>query len=181
MPIISNGGRQQFDPTLPGVEPADCVPALCAGYRRVFDVAFPNDGSHADKAYFDAEGMRPPYVLMANMIPSDQSVNGICVPVSDEGLQRLRGRELRYSLVDVSGRVDHAAKNATVMAFVGRKEYVKSEHVHRGVVSSEYLRTILTGVDFWEGRAPGFRQQYENSTQAPSAVVDLLRVDQVRP
>jgi hypothetical protein len=42
--------------TLPEVDLAACVPAMCRDYLRSFSVAFPNDGSETDKAYFDPRG-----------------------------------------------------------------------------------------------------------------------------
>ena len=46
--------------TLPQLTPERCLPATCAGLRRVYGVAFPNDGSQDDKAYTDAAGVRSP-------------------------------------------------------------------------------------------------------------------------
>ncbi len=76
--------------TLPDVDLDELVPASLVGHERVFDVAFPNDGSQPDKQYHDARGDRPPYVLFANISPRpESSVNGVLVPVDDSRLQSL--------------------------------------------------------------------------------------------
>jgi len=89
--------------TLPQLTPERCLPATCAGLRRVYEVAFPNDGSQDDKAYTDAAGVRPPVVLFWDVVAdAEASVAGVCVPVTDAELAALRRRELRYDLREVA-------------------------------------------------------------------------------
>lgn len=123
--------------TLPAISPQSCVPVVCSGYCRTFDGAFPNDGSQADKAYLDLGGSRPPYVLMANITRADGWVHGICVPVTSDQLERLRERELRYHLEDVSESIhsDDVVPASRVVSFVGRPEHTRATDVERGVVA----------------------------------------------
>jgi len=53
--------------TVPAVSLHSCLPAKAEGYLRAFDVAFPNDGTQVDKAYYAADGTRPARVLLANL------------------------------------------------------------------------------------------------------------------
>lgn len=166
--------------TLPGIEPSACVPVLCRGYRRRFDVAFPNDGSQSDKSYFDDGGRRPAFVLMANMVPATESINGICIPVSTSEVEVLKGRELRYDVVDVSDLIVdplNQLRAPEVVAFVGRSEFTKPEDVALGVVSQEYWGTIQDGQSHWERRHPGFQADFQATTETPERVVHLVRVD----
>lgn len=53
--------------TVPAVSLHSCLPATAEGYLRAFDVAFPNDGTQVDKAYYAPDGTRPARVLLANL------------------------------------------------------------------------------------------------------------------
>jgi hypothetical protein len=116
--------------TLPDVDPRTAIPAHLHGYRRSFTVAFPNDGSQADKSYFDEYGRRPEFVLFADIEPTDHlavspaargtvgsaattdpaavapvaasPVNGVLVPMAAAQLDLLVDRERRYCLIDVT-------------------------------------------------------------------------------
>lgn len=169
--------------TLPGVQVADCVPARSRGRVRAFTVAFPNDGSQADKSYFTRDGARPPYVLFADLRPGRANANGVCLPVSAEGLSRLVRRERRYRLVDLTGTIQsypgHPDVAGSVHAFVGRTEFTDPERTAAGCVPSHYLAGTAAGAQYWDSRAPGFLADFLESTQlpAPSRVVPMMRVD----
>lgn len=166
--------------TLPEVSLDACVPARCAGFTRAFDVAFPNDGSQPDKAYFDDRGERPPFVLFANLAEEDSAVvNGVCVPVSDRDLDRLRDRERRYALCDVSQSVaGYAGSRLTgeVLAFLGRPEFRTGDHVSGAAAPHSYVSSMVGGAAFWDRRAPGFHRDFLSSTR-PARVAPLTRVD----
>ncbi|MEZ5118373.1 MAG: gamma-glutamylcyclotransferase family protein [Candidatus Nanopelagicales bacterium] len=165
-------------PTLPAVDIDDIVPARLAGYRRVFNVAFPNDGSQPDKAYFDEAGGRPPFVLFSNLVPhSEANTNGILVPVSDEQLGALRARERRYGLVTVPARTDTASSSRPVLTFVGAESFTAPRDVRAGVVAASYLNLLVDGAQFWEQRHPGFLDEFHASTRMPADAVALRRVD----
>ena len=110
--------------TLLDADPASAMPAQLHGYRRSFTVAFPNDGSQTDKAYFDDAGPRPAFVLFADIEPTSRAaapsvdgslraaaplvdeplkaggsgpVNGVLLPVGAAQLDLLIERERRYS------------------------------------------------------------------------------------
>jgi hypothetical protein len=197
--------------TLPDVDPRTAIPAHLHGYRRSFTVAFPNDGSQADKTYFDAYGRRPEFVLFADIEPTDSAavspaargtvgsaapadpaaaapvaaspVNGVLVPVAAAQLDLLIDRERRYCLIDVTHAITAwpgvTRPTGRVGAFVGHARYTSRLDVERGVVSSEYLATIDTGVAFWEARRPGFARGYLESTLLPPAarIASLSRMD----
>lgn len=173
--------------TLPDVDLRSVEPAWLAGFARTFGVAFPNAGSQDDKAYLDAEGGRPPFVLFANLVAraSEASrVNGVLVPVGAGDLERLRRRELRYDLIEASGVARPPAAPAgpgpvRVGVFVGKPAFTRPQDLARGVVAAAYRRRIEEGVAFWEARCPGFRRGYTDSTELSAALrtVELRRVD----
>jgi hypothetical protein len=168
--------------TLPDLELDHCVPARLVEHVRTFDVAFPNDGSQADKAYLGSRGARPPVVLFANVRPSTGAigVNGILIPVGARHLELLVGRERRYDLVDITGLVQaNGRRPRPVATFVGARRFTRARRVRQGVVSREYLATIQAGVARWDRTLPGFTEDFRSSTilPTPRRVVDLVRVD----
>lgn len=172
--------------TLPQAAWEDCVPARLSGHRRRFQVAFPNDGSQVDKAYFDDRGERPPFVLFADVyrVGGPTAVNGICVPVATEQLTLLGARELRYNTVDVSDRIRPYSGRAgadldRVLMFLGKPAFTRPNDVQRGVVPESYLDAMENGALFWETHYPGFHIDFVSSTDWPEQqqIVPLTRVN----
>lgn len=184
---------QSLRRTLPGVDTGGCLPAICRGYVRSFGVAFPNDGSEADKTYVGLGGRRPGVVLFCDLRPApDHRVNGVCVPIDETALDALRRRELRYDLIELtgptvrysaapSGSIGPTGPSGPVLAFVGKSRFTRPGDVARGVVSAEYVRTVAAGAVHWDRRYPGFADDYREMTVPPdpSRVVPLTRVDRV--
>ncbi|TXH45263.1 MAG: hypothetical protein E6Q90_00980 [Actinobacteria bacterium] len=174
--------------TLPTTRLTDIVGARLTGFVRTFDVAFPNDGSQGDKAYFSPSGGRPSHVLFANVvaISAGEAVNGVLVPMEPGDLALLVNRERRYELLEVTDSVRlmgvPEGPAGTVCAFVGRAEFTRPADVARGVLSREYVNAVADGVRFWSGRYPGFDQEYYASTRLPTGVpmLDLTRVEGLR-
>ena len=75
-------------------------------------------------------------------------------------MSRLKKRELRYDLVDVTDKTelyDSADRpKFSVTTFLGRGEFKQPDNVARGVVPKSYMDSILVGVSFWEERCSGF-------------------------
>lgn len=185
--------------TLPTVTAQDPIPAHLVGFFRAFTVAFPNGGEQTDKAYYDDHGRRPPFVLFANAVPrvphAERSgavhgddlvgapLNGVLVQVNGTELSRLAERERRYRIIDVSRQitltVDAGQPPADCVTFVGQPRFTRPQDVDAGVVARGYLHTIADGVNYWNGRHPGFALAYQQSTQepAPNRIADLRRVD----
>ena len=170
--------------TVPEVDPQHCIPAAAEGLVRCFDVAFPNDGSQSDKAYYAADGRRPPRILLGNLRPgAGRSANGVCIPVGPGELAALRDRERRYTTTDITHLVapysPHPAPAGRVLAFLGRTEFTDAADVARGVLSAEYWDTILAGAAYWDQRVPSFAADFHAGTcaPAPERVERLRRVD----
>lgn len=159
--------------TLPEIDLADCVPAIAEGLSRCFSVAFPNDGSQRDKAYFAADGHRPPRILLCDLRPDPgRRANGICIPVGPGELAALRDRERRYMPTDITQFVvpyaGHPAPVGRVLAFLGRTEFTGAEDVARGLLSAAYRDTILAGAAYWDQRVPGFAADFHAGTDLPA-------------
>ena len=171
--------------TIPDVTLADCRPARLHGWLRCFDLAFPNDGSQPDKAFRDAEGRRPPWVLLANLRrgAAGQAVNGVLVEVSGSSLERLRRRERRYRLRRAPGTLERYDASGRVVGDVltarGRAEFQEPQAVAAGVVARSYVEGILAGVEHWSRQVPRFAADFHDSTLLPKLeqVADLKRVD----
>ena len=165
---------------LPFAHPDTLVPARLAGYFRLFNVAFPNDGSQTDRAYYDEEEQRPPFVLLANLAKetgtrSKSAANGILVPVSAADLERLRRRKLRYRELNVSRRIEPyegfeggwEPSCSRAFAFMGKTDFTRPDLVKRGVIQRSYLDEVLRGVAIWERRFGGFEADFHSSTVIP--------------
>jgi len=169
--------------TLPGIDTAEGVPVWCDDWERTFSVAFPNDGSEPDKEYRDADGQRPASVRFCDLTPDPGSrVNGVCIPVDDAALDRLRRRERRYDEVAVHAGIrtyaDGSMLPREVVAFVGKPRY-RATAREAGVVPAAYLDTALAGARHWDGVAPGFLDDFHRTTVMPASadVVALTRID----
>ena len=170
--------------TLPEIDLADCVPAIAEGLSRCFSLAFPNDGSQRDKAYYSADGDRPPRILLCDLRPDPgRRVNGICIPVGPGELAALRARERRYTATDITELVtaypDHPAPVGRILAFLGRPEFTEAEDVAQGVLSAAYRDTILAGAAYWQQRVAGFAADFHTSTDLPAQhrIQPVRRVD----
>ena len=176
--------------TLPSTDIETLVPATLLGHARRWNVAFPNDGSQGDKAYYDEDGRRPPVVLFLNLVklpaprPED-AVDGLLVPVDGAALARLRRREGRYRDVDVSASVELHPESSVrfkagrdkALAFVGRGEFTREEEVRRGVIARSYVDTLLRGMEYWDKRYPGFEAGFRSSARLPSEAEPALPHD----
>lgn len=168
--------------TLPEVDLTACVPARAVGFERCFDVAFPNDGSQVDKAYYDTDGARPPRVLLCNLRPRRGArANGVCIPVSTDGLAALRARERRYAPrpVAVEPYPGWPAPEGEVLAFLGRAEFTRPDDVSRGLLSARYRGVVVAGAQHWDRRVRGFGADFRATTHLPEPeqVRPLQRVD----
>lgn len=184
--------------TLPEARLEDCIPARCSGYRRVFSVAFPNDGSQPDKRYYRGDGSTPPTVLACNIIeadtpvpegstdavePSVPAVNGVCLPVTAADVVALKERELRYGFHDVTERVSaydpSIVPGRPIFSFVGEPRFSGPDQILAGVVSKAYVAGVEAGARFWDTHCPGFWDDYVTTTEQPPVdrVEELTRVD----
>ncbi len=180
--------------TIPDLSEGACIPSVAKGHLRRWSVAFPNNGSQADKSYFDKDGERPSFVLFVNLERRQGEVgmkecvgaNGILIPVAEDTIQRIAGRELRYRLVDITSSiafypefVDRTGGPFQVFTSAALPKFTRAQDIKRGVISREYKDTIEAGVRHWEQRVPGFLRDYQRSTvQDPGVEVhDLTRVD----
>lgn len=171
--------------TVPNARLSAVAGARLVDFVRTFDVAFPNDGSQRDKAYFDDRGRRPPTVLFANVVPSSDghAANGVLVPLGPGDLSLLVDRERRYEVVDVTESISlldpSASAPTSVCTFVGRERFTRADDVGHGVLSREYLEAIASGVQHWGRAFPGFVNDFRSSTQLPRRIPvrNLVRVN----
>lgn len=186
MYVFAYGSLMQPDSlrrSLPDIDLSQCRPAVLTAYTRCFGIAFPNDGSQPDKAYFDSKGERPEIVLLCDVV-SDAGAwtNGVCLPVNAAQLDALRDRERRYDLIDVTESVEAYPSISPLIGavgvFTGKAEFTKPAEIARGVLSSAYLETVRAGARHWDQAAPGFEQAFVNTTQLPPLErIQRLRLD----
>ncbi len=128
-------------------------------------------------------------MLFSNITPHDLAtnanpVNGVLIPVSHRELERLKRRERRYDLVEVTAcvalydRKVRLSDDAQVFAFSGRQVFSHPSDVERGCIPQSYLNRIQDGVTFWDKRCRGFEKDFHASTTLTKAsdIVDLRLV-----
>jgi hypothetical protein len=127
------------------------------------------------KYFVDAEtGERPAaYVAFLDLVHDPATeVNGVLLPVDEDGLTRLDARERNYERRDVTVAVDPAPPG-TVWAYFGTAEARARFDQGKAVVSREYLERVRSGFE-----ALGELRRFDASTDPPPVPVrDLVRVD----
>jgi gamma-glutamylcyclotransferase (GGCT)/AIG2-like uncharacterized protein YtfP len=120
--------------------------AELSGARRTWGVAMDNRRDLPGyKYYTDATGRRPEvFVAYLDLLGSDATVNGLCLPVDGTILPELDRRERNYARVDVSDRVD--AGGARVWAYVGtaeaRERLAEGRRTGTAVIDAGYVRAV---------------------------------------
>jgi hypothetical protein len=151
------------------------------GYRRAWGVAMDNRVDIPGYKYYvdPVSGDRPPVDLaFLDITPSvDDTVNGVCVPVTSDQLTTLDRREQQYDRIDVGARFPMVAGPVWVYigSAQGRERRRAGDLNGTTVVAREYRDSVLHGFDKLGERE---RLAFETSTSPCGCpVVDLSRRD----
>jgi hypothetical protein len=118
------------------------------GFSRGWGVAMENARDLPGYKYYTAaDGSRPAvFVSFLDVAPvgGAAAVNGLCLPVDDDQLARLDGRERNYARVDVSGRIQ--ARGARVWVYTGtsaaRERLRGARNDGLAVIDATYLSAV---------------------------------------
>jgi hypothetical protein len=126
------------------------------------------------KYYLDENGARPEvFVAFLDAQPdSAGSVNGCCIPVTAEDLQRLDHRERNYDRIEVTDAIADCPGRTWMYAGSpsGRRRLSAGTEAGRAVISREYLDRVEAGF-----RAIGSDEHAIGLDGLP--VRDLVRID----
>jgi cation transport regulator ChaC len=119
--------------------------ARLPGWRRRWSQV--RDNRITEKTFAHAEsGAVPPHCLGLNLEPdpTGDGPNGVLLEVSEEELDRLAAREIRYDQVDVTDamRTGDAADFARVVTFTAKPENYAPTPPPGAVILAPYLRAV---------------------------------------
>ncbi len=153
------------------------LPARLPGWRRRWSTA--RDNRRSEKTFArTGDGWLPDVVLTLNLEPVTLpppsrpagAPNGALVEVTEDELQRLDQRELRYHRVDVTDAVlaPGAEQVDRVVAYTARDEHHAPSPPEGAVVLAAYVVAVETAFD---ALAPGGLDTYRSTTGPPPVLV----------
>jgi dephospho-CoA kinase len=124
------------------------------GHRRVWGVAMDNTVDLPGyKRYLAPDGTRPALCVAFLDVVQDPAatVDGLCVPVAAEQLERLDDRERNYDRVDVTAQVTaDVPLDGRVWTYRGRAEsrarFAAAKRAGRCAIARDYLAAVEAGV-----------------------------------
>jgi hypothetical protein len=124
-----------------------CPRARLSGRRRRWSTV--RDNRAVEKTFARADsGEIPPYVLGLNVEPAegeDQGPNGVLIELTEDELNRLDLRELRFRRLEVTESIEPAdgpLEFDLVVAYTARPENFAPEPPPGAVILAPYLRTV---------------------------------------
>ncbi|MGZ5340928.1 MAG: gamma-glutamylcyclotransferase family protein [Solirubrobacterales bacterium] len=163
------------------VEPAR---AELSGWRRRWSLLRDNLGS--EKTFALADGALPPFILGLNIEPGEDPagpVNGAMFELTDQELQRLDVREMRYDRIDVSDAIllpDGADRPPTIVTYRAKPDHYAAEPPPGAIILAKYAGVVEHA---FELLGPGERERFLATTGAhPVEVVEATLVkDEIPP
>jgi hypothetical protein len=140
--------------------------ARLSGWRRSWGLA--RDNEAAEKTFELVDGSRPRFCLGLDLAPDDDAPapNGALVAVSDDELDRLDLREIRYERVDVSEGIATDARFDRVVTYRARHQHRCETPPDGSVVIAAYLEAVEQAFD---RLGPGELDLFRETTGPPPA------------
>ena len=166
-----------------GREVVACPPARLRGWRRRWSLL--RDNHRAEKTFARADdGTLPDFMLGLNVEPGgeeDEAPNGALIELTEEELDRLDVREIRYRRVDVTDAVDLASAERfdRVVTFTAKPENHAQEPPGGAVILRPYAETVERA--FAELGPEHHRLYLETTGPPPVEVIDAVLVRDAIP
>jgi hypothetical protein len=147
-------------------------PARLAGWRRRWSQARDNLGS--EKTFARADGTTPPYCLGLNVERrAGAGPNGALIEVTEDELDRLAVREIRYDRVDVTAEIAAAAGGPPpaferVVTFTAKPSNYAGKPPEGAVILASYARAVEAA---FEALGPGQLELFQETTGPPPVEV----------
>jgi cation transport regulator ChaC len=156
-------------------------PATLPGWRRRWSQY--RDNRSVEKTFARAQGGElPPFILGLNLERAgegDVAPNGALLPLSEQELQRLDLRELRYDRVEVSAEID-GHRFDPVFAYTAKKAHFARQAPAGAVVIAGYIRALERA--FSELGRGEWERFHETTGPPPVEAIEAVLVhDQIPP
>ena len=150
--------------------------ARLVGWRRRWTQF--RDNLAVEKTFARADdGARPPYCLGLNVERAeDAAPNGVLLEVSEEELQRLAAREIRYDRIDVTAEIstEGSVDFDRVATFTAKPANFCASPPPGAVILASYARAVEAA---FEALGPDELELFRETTGAPPVeVVDAVLV-----
>lgn len=120
--------------------------ALLSGWRRRFSQA--RDNLTCEKTFELAGGECPEWILGLNVEPGGEGpVNGAVIELSEEELERLELREIRYDRIEVSGLVAGDELPDRIVTFTAKAAHYAPQPPPGAVILAPYARAVERAFD----------------------------------
>lgn len=164
--------------------PVEPAPAELSGWRRRWSLL--RDNLRAEKTFALADGALPPFILGLNIEPGEDPagpVNGAIFELSDEELERLDLREMRYDRIDVSDAIllpGVADRPRTVVTYQAKRDHFAAEPPPGAIILAKYAGVVEHA---FELHGPGELERFLATTGPhPVEVVEATLVkDEIPP
>jgi cation transport regulator ChaC len=153
----------------------EVVPARLAGWHRRWSLA--RDNLRSEKTFARADdGTVPPFFLGLSLEPDALGAgpNGVLVEVTEEELDRLDLREIRYDRMDVTGAAGETGFDR-VYTYVAKPEHHRPTPPAGALIIATYLEAVETA---FRGLGGDQLELYRETTGPPPVeVVEAVLVE----
>jgi cation transport regulator ChaC len=167
-----------------GREVQACPPARLRGWRRRWSQA--RDNHRAEKTFARASDRSlPDFVLGLNVVPGgepDEAPNGVLIELTNEELDRLAIREIRYRRVDVTDAIDAPGRERfdRIVTFTAKPENHAPTPPPGAVILRPYAEAVENA--FAELGPDHHRLYLETTGPPPVEAIDAILVrDEIPP
>jgi cation transport regulator ChaC len=149
-------------------------PAKLREWRRRFSQR--RDNLTCEKTFESDGGWRPEWILGLNVEQGEDEagpVNGVVIELTEEELDRLDIREIRYDRVDVTGSVEGDDLPERIVTYTAKEFHFAPEPPEDSVILATYAAAVEEG---FEGLGPGELDRYLATTPYPVDRVEATLV-----
>jgi hypothetical protein len=149
-------------------------PAKLREWRRRFSPR--RDNPTCEKTFECDGGWRPEWILGLNVEQGEDEagpVNGVVIELTEEELDRLDIREIRYDRVDVTGSVEGDDLPERIVTYTAKEFHFAPEPPEDSVILATYAAAVEEG---FEGLGPGELDRYLATTPYPVDRVEATLV-----
>lgn len=140
----------------------ELAPAELRGWKRRFSQK--RDNLTCEKTFECDGGRRPEWILGLNVQEGEDDagpVNGVVIELTEEELDRLDIREIRYDRVEVTGLVDGEGLPERVVTYTAKTNHYAPEPPEDAIILASYARAVEQGFD---ALGPGHLDTYRATT-----------------
>ena len=157
-----------------GREVSEMRPAHLRDWKRRFSQR--RDNLTCEKTFELSDGRRPEWILGLNVEAGEDPagpVNGVVIELSEDELDRVDIREIRYDRVDVTGSVEGEDLPAHIVTYTAKTFHFAPQAPEDAVILRAYAEAVEAG---FAALGPAELDHYLRTTPYP---VDLVEAELV--